>query len=232
MPDLRKAIAVDFDGCLCSDAWPEIGAPNWDVIIRARQEQQAGAGLILWTCREGELLNQAVEACARWGLQFDAINESLPEWVEFYGNRPRKVGATEYWDDKGVSMPDPSVEAAMLDDAEVIMGRAITTWGPETQLTVALEELSELQKEICKCLRGSDNLDALSEEMADVEIMLAQLRMMFGNGESVEAWKARKLERLDGRIRAAEVERRSTAEQAAVVVELTLNNHREREAIV
>lgn len=154
MPDLRKAIAVDFDGCLCSDAWPEIGAPNWDVIIRARQEQQAGAGLILWTCREGELLNQAVEACARWGLQFDAINESLPEWVEFYGNRPRKVGATEYWDDKGVSMPDPSVEAAMLDDAEVIMGRAITTWGPETQLTVALEELSELQKEICKCLRG------------------------------------------------------------------------------
>lgn len=65
-----------------------------------------------------------------------------------------------------------------------------------------------------------------------MEIMLAQLRMMFGNGESVEAWKARKLERLDGRIRAAEVERRSTAEQAAVVVELTLNNHREREAIV
>lgn len=232
MPDLRKAIAVDFDGCLCSDAWPEIGAPNWDVIIRARQEQQAGAGLILWTCREGELLNQAVEACARWGLQFDAINESLPEWVEFYGNQPRKVGATEYWDDKGVPMPDPAVEAAMLDDAEVIMGRAITTWGPETQLTVALEELSELQKEICKCLRGSNNLDALSEEMADVEIMLAQLRMMFGNGESVEAWKARKLERLDGRIRAAEVERRSTAEPPAVGIELTLNNHREREAIV
>ena len=69
-------------------------------IVAAAAEQIAGAGLILWTCREGELLENALEACARWGLHFDAVNDSLPSWKKFYGNDTRKVGATEYWDDK------------------------------------------------------------------------------------------------------------------------------------
>ena len=100
-----KAIAIDFDGCLCADAYPEIGAPNWEVIAKAKQEQEAGAGLILWTCREGQRLQEAVEACEGWGLHFDAVNESLPSWIEAFGTAPRKVGATEYWDDKSVHMP-------------------------------------------------------------------------------------------------------------------------------
>ena len=97
---LPKAIAIDFDGCLCANAYPDIGAPNWEIIGAAAAEQIAGAGLILWTCREGELLENALEACARWGLHFDAVNDSLPSWKKFYGNDTRKVGATEYWDDK------------------------------------------------------------------------------------------------------------------------------------
>ena len=46
------------------------------------------------------VLENALEACARWGLHFDAVNDSLPSWKKFYGNETRKVGATEYWDDK------------------------------------------------------------------------------------------------------------------------------------
>lgn len=102
---MRKAIAIDFDGCLCTDAFPDIGEPNWGVINWAKLEQRNGAGLILWTCREGDLLLEAVEACRRWGLTFDALNESLPDWIEAFGNRPRKVGASEYWDDKAFRMP-------------------------------------------------------------------------------------------------------------------------------
>lgn len=49
----------------------------------------------------------------------------------------------------------------------------------EKQLYVALEELSELQKEICKSLRGKADLDALKEEIADVVIMLEQLLFFF-----------------------------------------------------
>ena len=105
MDKLRKAIAIDFDGCICADAFPGIGAPNWPVINRALLEQQKGAGLILWTCREGTLLQEAVYACARWGLHFDAVNESLPDWIATYGTSPRKVGASEYWDDKALKIP-------------------------------------------------------------------------------------------------------------------------------
>lgn len=101
---IRKAIAIDFDGCLFSDAYPGIGEPNWNVIHKAKEEQAAGAGLILWTCREGRLLQEALDACESCGLEFDAVNESLAEWIEEYGTRPRKVGASEYWDDRAVQM--------------------------------------------------------------------------------------------------------------------------------
>lgn len=100
----REAIAIDFDGCLCANAYPDIGAPNWDVVTAARQRQKAGARLILWTCREGKMLEVAVSAAERWGLHFDAVNENLPEWKELWGSDPRKVGATEYWDDRAVKV--------------------------------------------------------------------------------------------------------------------------------
>lgn len=102
---MRKAIAIDFDGCLCSDNYPSVGDPNWEVIEAAKKEKENGAGLILWTCREGSLLDDAIKACAVWGLEFDAVNESLPDWIESFATRPRKVGASEYWDDKSVTMP-------------------------------------------------------------------------------------------------------------------------------
>lgn len=100
----KKAIAIDFDGCLCSNKYPKIGEPHWDVINKAKEKQNEGYGLILWTCREGDLLLDAIEACRAWGLEFDTINESLPEWINAWGNCPRKIGATEYWDDRAVHM--------------------------------------------------------------------------------------------------------------------------------
>lgn len=102
---MQKVIAIDFDGCLCAAAYPNIGDPNWDVIIRAALAQIDGAALILWTCREGDLLQAAIDACRGWGLTFDAVNANLPERVERYGDS-RKIGADEYWDDHAVRMPE------------------------------------------------------------------------------------------------------------------------------
>lgn len=102
MTGLRKAIAIDFDGCLCKDEYPAVGEPNWPVINAAKAEQANGAALILWTCRVDEALDEALVACEQWGLHFDAVNENLPERVEFFGTAPRKVGADEYWDDRAV----------------------------------------------------------------------------------------------------------------------------------
>lgn len=97
---MLKVIAVDFDGCLCKNAFPDIGSPNLDVICELKKEIAKGTKTILWTCRHGKLLDEAVEACRSWGIEFDSINESIPEWLAQWDSDPRKVGATEYWDDR------------------------------------------------------------------------------------------------------------------------------------
>jgi NTP pyrophosphatase (non-canonical NTP hydrolase) len=72
--------------------------------------------------------------------------------------------------------------------------------GKDVQLTIVIEELSELAKEICKYKRGHYNLESIAEELADVEIMCEQLRFIFGFDYRVEEWKKAKLERLNERI--------------------------------
>ena len=99
-----KIIAVDFDGCLCESKWPEIGKPNLGAIWPLLHRQDKGDKLILWTCREGKALQDALEWCGRYGLKFDAVNANLPEMNAMYGNDSRKIGADEYWDDKAVTV--------------------------------------------------------------------------------------------------------------------------------
>lgn len=49
--DLNKnqVIAVDFDGTLCKQAWPEIGEENYKLILHLRKRKAEGTRLILWT---------------------------------------------------------------------------------------------------------------------------------------------------------------------------------------
>ena len=95
-----KVYAVDFDGYLCKNAWPEIGEPNNKIIAHFINLKACGHKLILNTCREGDMLWAAVVWCAKHGLTFDAYNENLPEKIEKYGNDCRKIGADYYCDDK------------------------------------------------------------------------------------------------------------------------------------
>ena len=66
-----------------------------------------------------------------------------------------------------------------------VLNQAIETYGAESQLNVAIEEFSELIKEICKHKRYMDNTKAIIEEMADCYIMLEQMKMIFGFGSTV-----------------------------------------------
>lgn len=59
--------AVDFDGTLCENKYPEIGHPNKGLIDFLKIEKQYGAEIILWTMREGETLEQAVAWCKEQG---------------------------------------------------------------------------------------------------------------------------------------------------------------------
>jgi len=97
--------AIDFDGTLCADKYPDIGAPNYGVINYAiRLQKVHGHKIILWTCRSGEDLDAAVAWCAVHGLIFDAVNANLPKNVERFGNDSRKVYADYYLDDKNITL--------------------------------------------------------------------------------------------------------------------------------
>lgn len=95
-------IAVDFDGCICSDNYPQIGYPNWPVIHELQERRYHGDKVILWTCRDGRELAEAIASCLSWGLDFDAINSNLPEVIAKYNRDTRKIYVDEYWDDRAV----------------------------------------------------------------------------------------------------------------------------------
>ena len=80
--------------------------------------------------------------------------------------------------------------------------QAIEQWGAEAQLVIALEELNECGKEICKVLRGKGDMAHLAEEVADATIMLEQVRIMFNINDNVQREMERKILRLEHRIEA------------------------------
>ncbi|QFJ56153.1 hypothetical protein FXF36_00305 [Pseudobutyrivibrio xylanivorans] len=95
--------AVDFDGTLSFGKWPECGPANEGLIDFLNKRRQLGDKIILWTCREGANLDLAVEWCQNKGLNFDAVNDNLPDVIEKYGGNSRKVSCDFYIDDRAVS---------------------------------------------------------------------------------------------------------------------------------
>lgn len=88
--------AVDFDGTLYVNEFPEIGAPRENVITFVKSRRCAGDKLILWTCRSGHDLEKALQWCAHQGLEFDAVNDNLAENIACFNNNSRKVSADFY----------------------------------------------------------------------------------------------------------------------------------------
>lgn len=94
-------IAIDFDGTLVENKFPEIGKPIPQIVEACKLLQNAGCKLILWTSRNGESLDIAVKFCQEvLGLSFSAVNQNLPEVQEEYGGDTRKVFADVYIDDR------------------------------------------------------------------------------------------------------------------------------------
>ena len=100
-------IAVDFDGTIVEHDYPKIGKPipfAFDVLRKLHQEEHHK--LILWTMREGQFLQEAVDYCAKNGVFFYACNKNYPE-EEFQEGDPRKIGADIYIDDRNIGgLPD------------------------------------------------------------------------------------------------------------------------------
>ncbi len=90
-----------------------------------------------------------------------------------------------------------------MNDSTEIYQAALDIWGPDVQIVMFFEEMSELQKELCKNLRGRDNRDEIAEEIADVQIALEQIILLYNCGPQVQMW--RKLKRLADRLKESEV---------------------------
>lgn len=101
---MRRIWGVDFDGTLCKNAWPAIGAPNIRLIEFLKWRREKGDAVILITMREGEPLDEAVKWCQVHGLEFDAVNDNLPEIQEGFQSNPRKVFANIYIDDRNIEL--------------------------------------------------------------------------------------------------------------------------------
>ena len=97
----KLIVAIDFDGTIVEDAYPNIGKPKLFAFETLKRLQDDGHRLILWTYRYGSKLEEAVLFCEERGISFYAVNKSFPE-EEFDANASRKIYADIFIDDRNL----------------------------------------------------------------------------------------------------------------------------------
>lgn len=101
-------IAVDFDGTIVTHRYPDIGdeipfaTETLKLLIKEHHK------LILWSVREGKLLQDAIDWCRERGVEFYAVNKDYPEEkVEYNNHFSRKIKADLFIDDRNIGgLPD------------------------------------------------------------------------------------------------------------------------------
>lgn len=101
-------IAIDFDGTVVEHRYPEIGMERPFATETLKMLINEHHKLILWTVREGKLLEDAVNWCKERGVEFYAINRDYPEEKEECNNNfSRKIKADLFIDDRNIGgLPD------------------------------------------------------------------------------------------------------------------------------
>lgn len=97
------------------------------------------------------------------------------------------------------------MEKVTYGERKATYNAALRKWGVDAQVMMAVEEMSELTKEICKIYRGKGTLDDLADEIADVLITLEQLKLIYDLSDIVDDHIAAKIKRLQDRLGMMEV---------------------------
>lgn len=115
-------IAVDFDGTIVTHAYPAIGKPIPFAIETLKKLQQEDHHLIiLWSVREGQLLDDAVRYCHERGLDFYAVNTNFPDEPVEDGLTARKLTADLFIDDRNLGgLPDWGVIYQMIHSGQAL----------------------------------------------------------------------------------------------------------------
>lgn len=101
LPKDHLIIAVDFDGTIVEDAYPQIGSPKIFAFETLKELNKDGHRLILWTYRNGSKLQEAVDFCSKNGVEFYSVNKNYPE-ENFEGKVSRKIHADLFIDDRNI----------------------------------------------------------------------------------------------------------------------------------
>lgn len=110
-------IAVDFDGTIVEHRYPRIGEEIPFAVETLKLLQQEKHRLILWSVREGELLDEAIEWCRARGLEFYAANKDYPEEERDHQGFSRKLKADLFIDDRNVGgIPDWGIIYEMIKE--------------------------------------------------------------------------------------------------------------------
>ena len=96
--------AVDFDGTLVENKHPKIGRIKKNTVNYIKQLKKEQNYIILWTCRHGKYLKNALKWCNKHKIFFDAINNNLNITIKKYKHNSRKIYADYYIDDKNLIM--------------------------------------------------------------------------------------------------------------------------------
>lgn len=100
-------IAVDFDGSIVEHRYPKIGEEIPFATETLKILAQERHKLILWTVREGELLEEAIEWCRQRGVFFYSVNKNYPEEEKSHNGFSRKLKADLFIDDRNLGgLPD------------------------------------------------------------------------------------------------------------------------------
>ena len=132
------------------------------------------------------------------------FNGDVYVWREDGARKMLKPDLDEEWDTdycEECRAAESTVEDA--PNERDICVDALNTWGGDAQTLMMFEEMTELQKELCKHARGAENRLAIAEEIADVRIMLDQMAIFHGCEEEAYKFEADKLARLRKRIEEA-----------------------------
>lgn len=147
--------ALDLDGTLFEDRYPELGPPKLKVIEKAKKVREEGAKLILWTCRSGVHLEEGVAACKELGLEFDCINDNLPELIEKFGDNSRKISAFRYIDDRAIT-PEDWVKQENKEETNAPVHAAASSSTSQLTSTPNSKEVSyparvHMVRRVCSC---------------------------------------------------------------------------------
>lgn len=142
-------IAVDFDGTIVTHEYPKIGKPipfAIDTLIRLQEEHHR---IVLWTAREGQLLEDAVEYCKKKGLEFYAVNSNYPEEMSLTNVlRPRKLTVDLFIDDRNLGgIPDWGVIYQMIHNGHPFEPpQTATAYDAKPKRKSLIERLQERRK--------------------------------------------------------------------------------------